>query len=79
MAKHPTTLYTVGYTPDALSAVPQPLQAPILNVCLPSSGSLENQTTDHTRRNSQAAHDCNTHQAFLGNLVIDERPKAGGL
>lgn len=61
------------------SAVPQPLQAPILNVYLPSSSSLENQTTNHTRGHGQAAHNGDTHQAFLCNLVINERPKAGGL
>ena len=59
--------------------MPQPLQAPIRSVYLPSPGALENQATNHTRGHGQTAHDGDAHQAFLGNLVINEGPKAGGL
>lgn len=74
-------LYIGGYTPDRhpfrLSRPSQVTQ--ILDGRLPSSGSLDHETTNDTRDESQSTHNRDADQALLGNLIINEPPKTGSL
>jgi hypothetical protein len=74
-------IYIGGYTPDRHPFwLSRPFQATqILNGRLPSSGSLDHETTNHTRDESQSTYNRDSHEALLGDLIIDEPPKAGSL
>lgn len=74
-------IYIGGYTPDRYPfQLAQPLQVTqILNGRLPSSGSLDHETTNDTRDESQSTHNRDTNQALLSDLIINEPPKTGSL
>lgn len=40
---------------------------------------LEDRTSHHTSSKGQTTHNRNTHQTFLGHLLINQRPQTGGL
>lgn len=70
------TQYTGSYTP-VLGCATTPAGANPKH--LPSPGALENETTNHTSGHGQATHNGDSHQAFLGHLIINEGPQARGL
>jgi hypothetical protein len=48
-------------------------------LCLPPTSIFQEESTDDTRSDTHAAEDGDAHEAFLGDLVVDELAEVGGL